>query len=74
MGDFEIRVVENIGEKSLNLFGEPGTELEVVGGWFRDSKGAYWDNEHDGFEDIDDIDYYFSQPDGYQTVFELVED
>lgn len=71
----KIRVVENIGSDSEDAFGEPGTVLTVADGTFEDLEGYEWkDVEWEGFEDIGQINDYFSDRDDYQTKFELVED
>ena len=74
MGDFKIRVVENIGEESLGVFGEPGREFEVVNGEFYDLECDTWNNDGDVFENVGDINGYFGQQDSFQTVFELVDE
>lgn len=71
----KIRVVENIGSDSEDTFGEPGTVLTVADGTFEDLDGFGWNYpDESGYEDVDQINEYFSEEDEYRTVFELVED
>lgn len=66
--DFKIRVIENIGEDSEKQFGPLDTILDVVAGEIRSFNGVIWGN----FENIQDINNYFSEEDEYETVFALV--
>lgn len=71
----KIRVVENIGSDSEDLFGEPGTVLTVIDGVFEDLEGYRWEDVGwSGYKDVDQINEQFSEEDEYQTVFELVEE
>jgi len=73
MENFKIRVVENVGEDSIETFGEVGNELEVINGKLIDLDDDSWSGCGTGFEDIDDVNDWFSDLGDYGTVFELVE-
>lgn len=66
--DFRIRVIENIGKDSEEQFGPPGTILDVVHGEIISLNGVIWGC----FENVQDINNYFSEKDEYETVFTLV--
>ncbi len=73
MNDFKIRVSKNIGECSIECFGEPGTEFEVLDGYFYDLQSNKWRiTDNLPFENIDGVNEYFSGEDTFKTVFELV--
>lgn len=75
--NFKIRVVENIGEDSIENFGVPGTEINVVGGEFKDLLNYHWCKDGKCFQNIQEVNEYFNQDDGatwFNTVFELVEE
>jgi len=69
MGNFKIRVVENIGEESINCFGEIGNELEVVNEKLEDLSGDVWI----ALRGVDGVNALFGDADIWQTVFELAE-
>jgi len=73
MGNFKVRVVENVGEDSADTFGEVGNEIEVIDGKLIDLDNDSWNGCGTGFKDIDDINVWFSDLGDYGTVFELVE-
>lgn len=73
-GNFKIRVVENIGEDSLNVFGEPGTIFCLINGTIRDLEGYLWRTD---FNNLDDVHKFFNGSaidDCFATKFELVEE
>ena len=70
----KIRVKENIGNDSKETFGEVGTLQNVENGKFDDLEGFTWSKNYDPFNDVDDINEYFSYKDMFQTVFELAEE
>ena len=74
MESFKVRVVENIGVDSIECFGEVGNELDVIGGQLIDLEDDSWNGCGTGFEDIDDVNDWFSDLGDYGTVFELVEE
>jgi len=69
MGNFRVRVVENIGCDSIECFGKVGTELNVIDNTLIDSEGFEWGS----LADINEVNEQFSRGDCYDTVFELVE-
>ena len=73
MENCKIRVVENIGDWSVELFGNPGTEFDVSNGCFNDLENFKWTKDNELFKNIDETNKYFGESDHFQTVFELVE-
>jgi hypothetical protein len=74
MMNFKIRVVDNIGEWSVESFGVPGTEFHIVDGRFTDLSNLHWENIFCPYNNIEVINKFFSEDDEWQTVFELVEE
>lgn len=72
--DFKIRVVENIGNWSEEIFGKAGTVLVVNNGEFFDLEGFLWNNDCEPFKNIEEINTLFNERDFWQTEFELVEE
>lgn len=70
MSTFRVRVKENLGIKSVNRFGKPGTEWLVLDGMICDYTGYQWGCE---IESLSDLNWWFMDSDDYKTVFELVE-
>ena len=56
MENFKIRVVENIGEDSLETFGEVGNELEVINGKLIDLEDDSWSDYGTVFELVESGD------------------
>jgi hypothetical protein len=74
MMNFKIRVVENIGEYSEEIFGPVGFTHTVHKGGFHDLNGNKWSDGKKGFSNTDEINKYFADYACYNTVFALVEE
>jgi len=72
--NFKIRVAENIGSDSCELFGCPGTVLEVKDGILQDNDEFEWTNAGKLFHSLEEINIYFMDEDEYQTRFEMAEE
>lgn len=73
--NFKIRVVENIGCYSGTCIGPVGTIFNVVDGKLQDIMGYQWNNIDDtGFDNVKEINNYFTLVDCYSTKYELVEE
>lgn len=74
-GNFKIRVVENIGDCSVDVFGSIGTVFEVENGVFKDKEGFTWINDGKTYKSIEDINNQINKEDlSFRTRFELIKE
>ena len=74
-GNFKIRVVENIGDCSVDAFGSIGTVFEVKNGVFKDKEGFPWTNDGKLYKSVEDINNQINKEDcSFRTRFELVKE
>lgn len=63
---FYAKVVENIGDMGLLDFGEVGTVIKIINGYYYDNEGDIW-----RFDTFDDLVKTTSYEDSFQTRFVL---
>lgn len=72
--NFKMKVAENIGRYSVDVFGVVGDIIEVVDGVFFDKEGFFWNNDGNLFLNVEQVNKFFNVPDVWNTRFELVEE
>jgi hypothetical protein len=76
--NFKIRVIDNIGFRSVETFGCIGTVINVVDGFIHDLRGHRWLKPHalSQYRNVEEINKAFTSPVPmwFNTEFELVED
>jgi hypothetical protein len=71
MADFKVRVVENIGTVSDQVFGAPGSILEVKYGTL-ETESTIWSNNKFGLTSVEELNRQVGDSPTFNTVFEPV--